>query len=280
MPSCLLSPVNLPYDLSTSAHDYPDWDGPPKRSIVICTHPRSGSTLLGEALYFAGDLGCPIEYLHAGFRPHLEAAWGVDDSAAFVREMWRRRTAPNGTLAVKLMWRDVQEISREHDPVGLDEIEHCAPGDVAPATYRRLADLLQTILPNPTSVHLSRRDRLRQAVSASVAVQTGQWRSIPGAEMPRAADPVYDHEDLTRIIAYADFCHGHWRNLIAVMPAPALSLTYEDLVRDYQSAVGDLLLALGSIGSPPPVRMQRQADQLSEHFVARYLTEHGVRTGA
>lgn len=275
-----MSIVNTPYDLSTPAHDYPDWVGPPDRSILICTHPRSGSTLLGEALYFAGDLGCPIEYLHAGFRPHLEAAWGVADSKSFVREMWRRRTAPNGTLAVKLMWRDVQELAREHDPVGLEEIENSTPDEVAPATYHRLAQLVASILPNPTCIHLSRRDRLRQAVSASVAVQTGQWRSIPGAEMPRAGDPVYDEATLSRLIAYADFCHGHWRNLIAVMEEPGPALCYEDMVRDYPSTVGNLLRTLGSAGSPPPVRMRRQADQLSEQFVARYLGERGVQMGA
>ena len=51
-----------PYDLASAAHDYPIWEGLPRRTVLLCTHPRSGSTLLGEALYFAGGLGCPLEY--------------------------------------------------------------------------------------------------------------------------------------------------------------------------------------------------------------------------
>ena len=57
------------YDLSNSDHDYPAWEGPPRRTIVICTHPRSGSTLLGEALFFAGNMGCPPRILSSRFSP-------------------------------------------------------------------------------------------------------------------------------------------------------------------------------------------------------------------
>ena len=275
-----MTDANRPYDLATAAHDYPDWPGPPARSILICTHPRSGSTLLGEALYFAGDLGCPLEYFHIGFRPRLEAEWGVGGTADFSRAVWRRRTAPNGTLSVKLMWRDVQELAIEHDARGLAEIESTPPEAVSPDTYRRLAVLVATILPAPLCVHLYRRDRLRQAVSATIATQTGQWRAIPGAEMARVREPEYDSAAITRLIGYSDFCHGHWRNLIAAMGAPSLSLAYEDLVRDYAGSVGTLLTALGSQGTPPPARMRRQADAASEAFVARYLGEQGVRTAS
>lgn len=269
-----------PYDLATAEHDYPDWSGPPARSILICTHPRSGSTLLGEAIHFAGDLGCPIEYLHVGFRPRLEKEWGVRNTGEFMRAMWQRRTAPSGTLSVKLMWRDVQELALDRDRAGFAEIESSPPDAVPPATYRRVAELLGELFPSPICVHLERSDRLRQAVSAMIAAQTGQWRSIPGAEMHREREPEYDDATVTRLIAYSDFCHGHWRNLIAAMDAPSISLAYEDLVRDYAGSVSGLLAALESSGSPPPVRMRRQADRNSEAFVLRYLQERGIRVAS
>ena len=275
-----MTTANKPYDLATAAHDYPEWSGTPARSILICTHPRSGSTLLGEALYFAGDLGCPLEYFHVGFRPRLEQEWGVHGTADYTREMWRRRTTPRGTLSIKLMWRDVQELAVEHDPDGLAEIESAPPEAVSPETYRRVARLIVELLPSPLCIHLYRRDRLRQAVSAMIATQTGQWRSIPGAEMQRVREPEYDDATVTRLIGYSDFCHGHWRNLIAAMNAPAFSLTYEDLVRDYAGSVGNLLGALGSNGSVQPIRMRRQANQVSEAFVARYLQERGIRAAS
>jgi len=267
---------NRPYDLATTDHDYPAWSGPPKRTILICTHPRSGSTLLGEALFFAGDLGCPLEYFHIGFRPRFEERWGVRATADFARAVWRHRTTPGGVLSVKLMWRDIQELAIEHDPVAFADVESAPPEAIPAETYRSLGQLIRSILPMPTCVHLYRRDRLRQAVSATIATQTGQWRAIPGAEMPRLRDPEYDDETVTRLIGYADFCHGHWRNLIAAMDAPSLSIAYEDLARDYTATVGGVLAELGSAGSPPPVRMRRQANDASEAFVARYLQERGI----
>jgi len=267
---------NRPYDLATSDHDYPDRSGPPARTLLICTHPRSGSTLLGEALYFAGDLGCPLEYFHIGFRHRFEKQWGVSDTRDLARAVWRHRTAPNGVLAVKLMWRDVQELALELDPAGLTEIRSSPPENVSPDTYQRLARLLKSILPNPTCIHLSRQDRVRQAISSMIATQTGQWRALPGAEMPQLREPEYDDDAIMRLIAYSDFCHGHWGNLVAAMDAPSLSVTYEDLVRDYAASTSGLFRALGSDASPPPTRMRRQANQTSEAFVARFLQERGI----
>ncbi|NML04896.1 Stf0 family sulfotransferase [Sphingomonas sp. G-3-2-10] len=261
-----------PYDLSTAEHDYPERSEPPSRSILICTHPRSGSTLLGEALYFARDLGCPLEYFHAGFRPRFEARWGVDDLDGFARAVWRHRTGPNGVLSSKLMWRDIQELAEEREPGAFDDLES-PPETASPETYRRVAQIIDEILPSPLYVHLYRRDRLRQAVSGMVATQTGQWRSIPGAEMERLAEPEYDADTITRLVGYSDFCHGHWRNLIAASGAPALSIAYEDLANDFQGSVSALFASLGSDAAPPPVRMRRQADGVSEAFVMRYLRE-------
>jgi LPS sulfotransferase NodH len=265
-----------PYDLATAEHDYPDWPGAPARSVLICTHPRSGSTLLGEILYFAGDLGCPLEYFHIGFRPRFEARWGVSEIGEFSRAVWRHRTGPNGVLSTKLMWRDIQELAMALDPEGLAEIESAPPDAVSPDTYARVARLIEGLLPSPVCVHLYRRDRLRQAVSATIATQTGQWRAIPGAEMVREREPEYDAETITRLIGYSDFCHGHWRNLIAAMEGPSLSIAYEDMVRDYPASTDALLAELGSSQASPPIRMRRQADRISEAFVMRYLRERGL----
>ena len=95
--------------------------------------------------------------------------------------------------------------------------------------------------------------------------------------MTRVREPEYDDETVTRLIGYSDFCHGHWRNLIAAMDAPSLSVAYEDLARDYTTTVRGVLADLGSEGSPPPVRMRRQANDASEAFVARYLQERGIQ---
>jgi len=263
----------VPYDLASAAHDYPPWEGSPHRTVLLCTHPRSGSTLLGEALFFAGGLGCPLEYFHAGFRPSFARRWNApayDSLSAAVR---RHRTSPEGTLGVKLFWRDLEEIGRDADPA-LERFANVPPSEVPAAYYATLAKHVARLFPNPQFVHLWREDRLRQAVSAVLAVETGRWRSIPGATREVAsATASFDADRIERIMSYSDFCHGHFRNLFAAMAATPHTLCYEALTADYGTSVRAVLRHLGSDAEPRAPRMRRQADEASEAMVLRYLRE-------
>lgn len=265
-----------PYDLASAEHDYPEWDGPPRRTVLLCTHPRSGSTLLGEALYFAGGLGCPLEYFHAGFRPSFARRWDAPDYASLNAAVRRHRTTPDGTLGVKLFWRDIEEIARDAEPA-LERFANVPPADLPADYYAALASHVARLFPNPHCVHLSREDCLRQAVSAVLAVETGRWRSIPGAMQDAPAPAVsFDIERIERIMAYSDFCHGHFRNLFAAMGLAPHSLTYEALTANYAASVRAVLRYLGSDVEPVAPRMRRQADGASEAMVLRYLRERAM----
>ena len=263
----------VPYDLASVAHDYPQWEGPPRRTLLLCTHPRSGSTLLGEALYFAGGLGCPLEYFHAGFRPSFARRWNAPDYDGLSAAVRRHRTSPGGTLGVKLFWRDIEEIARDADPA-LEHFANVPPSEAPAGYYATLAKHVARLFPNPQFVHLWREDRLRQAVSAVLAVETGRWRSIPGATREDAsATAPFDADRIERIMSYSDFCHGHFRNLFAAMAATPHTLCYEALTADYGTSVRTVLRHLGSDAEPRAPRMRRQADEASEAMVLRYLRE-------
>jgi len=276
-----LSRPRKAYDLVDADHDYPDWHGPPRRTVLICTHPRSGSTLLGEALYFAGGLGCPLEYCHAGFRPTIEARWQTSGTADYLDALRRHRTDQTGTLSVKLFWRDMQELATDLDPTRFAELATALPEAVPAETYRALADLLAPFFPRPAFLHLERRDRIRQAVSALSAVETGLWRSIPDVgEQEPIGEPGFDYAQIERLVAYSDACHGHWRNFFAAIGAAPHSLSYENLASDHDATVLAVLRHLGSAVSPPPVRMRRQSDGRNEAMVLRFLREQAARAGS
>jgi LPS sulfotransferase NodH len=271
-------PAKKLYDLATADHDYPARDGLPLRTILICTHPRSGSTLLGEALYFAGGLGCPLEYFHAGFRPALAARWGCEGLSDYGRAVHRWRTDASGTLSVKLFWRDVAELVGELQPGRFDDLHQRPPEATSPDMYREIAGLLAPLFPDARYIHLIRRDRVRQAVSAAAAVQTGIWRQIPQmGERTEATAPSFDFATIERLIAYADFCHRHWRGFFAAIGAVSHRLAYEDLTRDHEATVKVVLEHLGSTAAAPPVRMKRQSDARNEAMVLRFLREQAAR---
>ncbi len=268
------------YDLALPPADYEQWEGPPKRSIVICSHPRSGSTLLGEALYFSGDQGCPLEYLHRGFRPNLAALWGSASLSDYVAQLHRRRTCSNGNFAIKVFWQDLEDVAHEMAPDRFPMPLTSKPNEASPAYYQSLQALFATILPNPIFVYLVRADRVRQAISAITAVQTGLWRSIPGVGRQAPIAPAdYDFDRIMAAIALGDHCHGHWRRFFDANSVLPHALTYEDLVGNYEAVVGALLRQLGSASqAAPPRRMQRQADDTNEAMVLQFLGDYAKRT--
>ncbi len=232
--------------------------------------------MLGEALYFAGGLGCPLEYLHAGFRPAFAERWSAPDLGTLAAAVRRHRTGPDGTLSIKLFWRDIQDVAAEADPA-LAEALSQSPATVPVDAYHAAAALVGAMFPNPVITHLRRQDRLRQAVSAMVAVDTGRWRAIPGqTHGPTGPMPALDAERIERLMGYGDFCHDHFTRLFAAMGTAPYPLHYEELTGDYQASVTALLRHLGSDAAPPPARMQRQSDGESEALVIAYLRARGT----
>lgn len=266
-----------PYDLATAAHDYPEWHGPPSRTILVCAHPRSGSTLLGEALYFAGGFGCPLEYFHRGFRPAFDQRWGARGIDALVRALHRSRTDPDGVFGVKLFWRDLEEIAHELDPVRFSVSEAWAE-DTALQRYRDIWNCVSPIFPDPVIISLGRHDRLRQAASAITAVQSGRWRAIPeSGDVPAVGEVVYDHDRMLAQIALADFASGHWERFFEATGAKPYRLYYEDMDRDYDASVTSLLRHLGSEAAVPRQRMRRQSNANTERLVLQFLRDSQAR---
>lgn len=264
------------YDLALEGGDFPAWAGAPLRSIVVCSHPRSGSTLLGEAMHAAGGLGCPLEYMHRGFRPGFVKRWGVADLPSYIATMHRRRTAPNGTFSTKLFWQDLEETAHERDPDRFPAFPANDPETTDDAVYRALYAELERFAPNPRFVYLRRRDRVRQAVSAVVATQTGLWREIPGVGRREAVgEAAFDYQRIHDALAYADWCKAHWDRFFAANGIVPLLVDYEELTQDYERVVARLLETLGAdTVQPARPRMSRQGSGRSEAMVLRFLQEH------
>ena len=271
-------PPHRPYDLTLAEHDYAHWSGPPERTLLICTHPRSGSTLLGEALYFAGGLGCPLEYFHRGFRPNLAARWNAGTLVDYIRAVHRLRTDPTGMLSVKLFWGDIEALAAELDPTNFGDLVGRAPSDVDIQAHHKMAAVLAPIFPNPRFIHLERRDRVRQAVSGLTAIQTGVFRIVSSTEPPVAkAEPEYDFDRIDSLVASSDFCHRNWRSFFNAIGVAPITLTYEELISDYAGNIRRTLDALGRNSPVAPVRLRRQSDSASEALVLRYLRDRRTR---
>jgi trehalose 2-sulfotransferase len=232
---------------------------PPGRSYVICSTPRSGSSLLSEALAGTGCLGTPLEYFdRTSAHGDLRLRWGCPDMACFVRCLHRYRVGPDGVLGVKLHWFQLADVTAE-----------LAANEPARRGYERARAAMERIAPGAALVHVQRHDRDRQAVSWAVAELTGCWERRGSDEVPTVddVDPAHIADCRRRIEenerAWAQFFHRTGQ--------PVASVTYEELVADYEASVRRVTSRLGAADATVPApTLVRQADRRSDALLARY----------
>ena len=249
------------YDLLEAVYDEPA-HRPVTRRYVIASVPRSGSTLLAEGLMAAG-LGVPAEYFDLDATvPKLAARWGVSDMDAYLERLYGLRSR-NGVFGLKIHWHQLVFVVNE--ALGRDR-----NADLA---YEHARRVLEHFIPDPVYVRIRRRDLDRQTVSHFVASGTGRWVDTgSGGEWPSL--PPYDFEHLERIRAYLTLCEAAWDRYFELAGLSPHTVTYEDLVSDYQATVSAVASHLGGDGGPvPPPRLRRQASDATEEMVARYRAE-------
>jgi LPS sulfotransferase NodH len=258
--------------------DYPKWSGLPLRTLLICTQQRSGSTLLGEAIYFAERLGCPLEYFHVGFQPFFERRWNTHGLDDYVAAVHRQRTDPSGVLSVKLFWRDILELARKLGSHGLEPLLRAEIPDRRSASYKAVFAAIAGVFPRPTFVFLTRRDTVRQALSLSVAGQTRKWRRFADNPRARAGEPHYSFDEIAQELARIQNNNAHWLGFFEANDLQRHEVAYEDLVENYVATLRELFRFLGRSDAPiAPPRLRKQADPSSEELLRRFLIEFRQR---
>jgi LPS sulfotransferase NodH len=246
-------------------------------SYLVAANQRSGSTLLCRALADTGVAGRPEEYFLTGPPEAFPPDWtfweeglfarphGPMDRESYLELVDRLGSTPNGVFGAKLMWNNVAWMLDK-----LRELPRFAKLDRA-TTFHAL-------FPNLHVIRLTRRDRVRQAVSWARAAQDGVW-VVSDAEAPApAGEPTYGFEfisGLERLVIEGD---DGWPTFCDELGVTPLNLVYEDLVEPatYENTIRSALEYLGvhDEGLPIPApRTRRQADATNDAWVDRYVAE-------
>jgi trehalose 2-sulfotransferase len=263
----------------------------PERSYLVCATPRSGSTLLCQLLDETGVAGHPEEYFealrHSGLprQPHeyfdrdrhaniVErlAFREMPDRPATPSELWvpetydrylawalNQGTTPNGVFGAKLMWGylgDFAQLLR-----GIDGM-----------AGRPLPELLERVFPELSYVRITRRDKVRQAVSLWRAVQTQAWRQERG-EASDGREPTFSFRAINYLVRQLTAHDASWDAYFLGLGQQPLKITYEDLAEAHEPVVRRVLRHIG-VPAPPGLRVAAprltiQADELSERWVER-----------
>lgn len=242
-------------------------------AFVICTSPRSGSTLLCGLLKAAGQ-GQPASLFH---EPSLEA-WLADYGLAeqgFASEVEALRAVFAAAVAEGRGATDVFGLRLQRRSFGFfsEKLRLLHPGFDSDAARMRAA------FGRVLFIHLTRGDKLGQAISLVKARQSGLWhRNADGSELERLAppqEPVYDRAEIARQRAELVGFDQEWLDWFAAEGLVPLRIRYEDLSADPRAELARVLQALGrdpaGADVEPPVA--KLADAVSADWAARFLAE-------
>jgi trehalose 2-sulfotransferase len=247
-------------------------------SYVICTSPRSGSTLLCKLLAATGVAGNPDSYFH---RPSI-SDWLADlglahDPSASDREVLQavfRTAIAKGTLGAGVFGLRLQRHSFDFFTENLAVLYPGHPNDVT----RFQAAFGRTLF-----VHLTRRDKVAQAVSYVKARQTGLWHAGPdGTELERHSppqEPIYDAREIRTRLDEMTAHDDKWGRWFAASEIDPLRITYEDLSAGPTKTLRALLARLGlereaAEGVEPAV--VKLADDTNQDWMARFRSEQKI----
>jgi trehalose 2-sulfotransferase len=265
----------------------------PMLSYLVCATPRSGSTLLCRALDQTAVAGHPEEYFealrrsglprrpHEYFDPDRHAniverlafrempedsakpnpLWHPDTYGQYLAWALKEGTTANGVFGAKVMWGylgDFAQLLRGIEGMG----------------GRPLPELLARAFPGLRYIQITRRNKVRQAVSLWKAVQTQAWKREAGDRDKATVEPVFSFRAINYLVRQLTAHDASWDAYFLGLGHEPLKLTYEELAESTDAVIARVLAHLGI---PPPEgvipeapRLSVQADEVSEEWVRRF----------
>lgn len=224
--------------------------------------------MLAEALESTQLAGRPREY----FDPVLQDQWcssqAIESDTEYYENVLTAGTTPNGVFGAKVLWHQFEYLMGK-----LRLIEGHGVSDL---------ELLRRTFPDMCYVFLTRKDKIRQAISYDRAIRSGVWWLIPkeangNGESPAPASapaPPFDFEQIDEWVTRLTEFDLNWRRHFNRTGIEVLEVAYENLVESYESTVLSVLryldLPVSARLRVAPARLQKQADHLTEEWVRRY----------
>jgi|TARA_R100000935_G_scaffold13250_1_gene26634 LPS sulfotransferase NodH len=245
---------------------------------MICTAPRSGSTLLCRLLAETGVAGRPASYFHEPSLAEWTRRLGVEpEAAASEREVvgaciqaaQSRGCSDNGIFGLRLQ--------RPSFAFFFSRLALVHPGALSDR------DRFEGVFGRTLFIHLSRTDKVEQAVSCLKAEQTGLWHvAADGSDLERVGPPRAPEYDGQKLQAWVEAMTGYDRDWNAWFDAEAITpvrIAYDELSADPNGSVRRVLRALGldpSAADRVSPSIRKMADDTNRDWAARFRTEAGV----
>jgi LPS sulfotransferase NodH len=260
---------------------------------IVAATPWCGSGLLCELLKGTGVAGRPTEDFRALRSTSLarqprQYFTGVDGAfidrlaptdpgkaetpaefAATLEQSFAASTTTNGVYGTTVMWSDFGQLA-----------ERLAT--IPRLRQASLPEAFETTFPNLHFVQIQRRDKVAQAVSLWIALQTHGWRDEADRTGPEPA-AFFDFAAIDHLVQLATSHEESWSHWLARHDFPTFTLFYEDLANAPRTGVSAVIEWLdvprASEAIIPSPTMRKQGDARAEEWAQRYRGERDAPSG-
>lgn len=244
-------------------------------SYVICTSPRSGSTMLCKLLAATKVAGNPGSLFH---KPSVDAwlrYYKLEMSAfasrretldAIVKAAIARGKGETGVFGLRLQ--------RGSLTFFMEQLGYWHPDS------RTDLERIEAAFGPTLFIYLNRDDKIDQAISFIRAEQTGIWhRNADGSDLEVqdvTRENGYDPDAIrAQVSEFVEFDYA-WRSWFENQSIKPLEVSYDALAREPKKALANILYALGadaSIADSTPAQTAKIADKTNREWRARFESE-------
>jgi trehalose 2-sulfotransferase len=240
----------------------------PKLSYTIWFSQRTGSTLLCKALESTGVAGKPNEWLYAPDAKDFLEYFGVKNYEELQKHLWELGSTPNGICGVKFSF---------YQPYFSKILELFSNFPDSPKRGCSRAEIWNHAFPNSQHIFMTRRNKVRLAVSWWKAIKTQEWRR-DAYQVPTVVDltNAYSFEAINHLLCECTLREAGIQEFFSETNIVPLSIFYEDFINEYDRTVKTVLNFLEIDSSPldiTPPHYVRLADEISEIWVERFRNE-------
>lgn len=228
----------------------------PKRTLLICATPRSGSHFAADLIWSTGSLGHPREfackYDVIQWRDYL----GCESYSDYRERFVDLHSTNNGVLAVVVMNFQYQMLltgnSEEEKLLHIVMDNHCHGKGV--------------------TIYLTRKDRLSQAVSWAIAKHLHYWHYMDS--------PKDDEVSNTHLLEAWDFINSEynaWNKTFINHGFAPSEFVYEEWTSDIRSFISDVSVLMGqNCDKSRPLTVLRQKNSYDKFFLLRERLQRAI----
>jgi trehalose 2-sulfotransferase len=241
----------------------------PKLSYTIWFSQRTGSTLLCKTLEETGIAGKPNEWLNIPDETDLLEYYGAKNYAELQQHLWELGSTSNHVFGMKFGF---------YQPYFSKLVEIFSNFPDAPQAVSSPAKIWNHAFPNSRHIFMTRRNKVRLAVSWWKAIKTQGWHRGKDQSSNTSTDlaEAYSFDAIHHLFCESTMREAGIQEFFSEAGIVPFTIVYEDFISAYDKTVRNVLefleLPSSSVDIVPPYYI-RLSDEISEQWAERFRND-------